>query len=776
VGIHSITATYSGDANNAGGTSAAFSLTINKVSTTVGLTSSTNPSLASQTVTLSIQVTPTAATGAVQILDGGTAIGTVTLVNGTGSLTISNLSSGAHSLTAGYGGDAYYDVSTSPALAQQVNAIATTITLTASQNPGILNAQTTFTATITPSTTYGSQPAGTVRLLNGTTSVGFLNLTNGSAQFQVTFGTLGTRSMTAVYSGDGNFQGATSTAIAEAVKVSTTIVLSGGPNPSVTGSTVNFAANVQQSGASGTIELDDVTTGTPVPLGSGATSPTAATTFSISNLSPGTHIIVANYLGDADHMSSTSASMVMVVKTATTTAISANPTLAVPGQAIQFTATITPSAGTGTVQFFDAGTSIGTATVNNGTAVLSISTLSPGLHNVHAVYSGDSNYSGSGSSSTGILVKASTSVALASSLNPSVSGQSVTFTATVSPSVASGTVQFLDGATVLGTALVSGGSASFSTPALAAGAHTISASYSGDGNYASSSASLAQTVKATTTTALSASSTTPTFGQSVTLTASVNPASAAGAVQFLDGATVLGTAALSGGSAAISTSSLAVGSHSITAVYGGDAGDTGSSSSAIAVTVRKMATATALASSLNPAVSGQSVTFTATVSPASATGSVQFKDGGTILGTVTLAGGSAAFSTSSLAIGSHSITAVYGGDGNGNGSTSAALTETVNAPPPGDPSNLTATASNSSTINLTWTASPTSGVTYNVYSSANAIFTPGPSNRIANGQSHTNYSNSGLPASTTRYYVVTAQKANVESAASNQASATTKPH
>src|SRR5262249_6344797 len=139
-----------------------------------------------------------------------------------------------------------------------------------------------------------------------------------------------------------------------------------------------------------------------------------------------------------------------------------------------------------------------------------------------------------------------------------------------------------------------------------------------------------------------------------------------------------------------STNGLSVGSHSITAVYGGDANDVGSSSSAVVVTVNKLATNTSVSSSLNPSNSGQSVTFTAPVTPAAASGSVEFKDGATLLGTVALSGGVAAFATSSLAVGSHSITAVYGGDGNDNGSTSAVLTQVVNAPPPGAPSNLTA--------------------------------------------------------------------------------------
>ena len=97
-------------------------------------------------------------------------------------------------------------------------------------------------------------------------------------------------------------------------------------------------------------------------------------------------------------------------------------------------------------------------------------------------------------------------------------------------------------------------------------------------------------------------------------------------------------------------------------------------------------TTTALASSANPSIAGQSVTFTATVSTAGAstpTGTVQFLDGSTLLGTGTLstAGGitTATFTTTALAVGTHPITAAYGGDGNDMGSTSAVLSQVVNA-------------------------------------------------------------------------------------------------
>ena len=97
------------------------------------------------------------------------------------------------------------------------------------------------------------------------------------------------------------------------------------------------------------------------------------------------------------------------------------------------------------------------------------------------------------------------------------------------------------------------------------------------------------------------------------------------------------------------------------------------------VTLVGSASTTALASSLNPSTDGTAVTFTATVSGRSPTGSVSFKDGTTPLATVNLAGGAATFTTSSLSVGYHNLTAIYGGDGFNGPSASPPLTETVNA-------------------------------------------------------------------------------------------------
>jgi hypothetical protein len=102
---------------------------------------------------------------------------------------------------------------------------------------------------------------------------------------------------------------------------------------------------------------------------------------------------------------------------------------------------------------------------------------------------------------------ATTTALSASSTNP-VAGANITLTATTSPSAATGTVTFLDGANTLGTGTLSGGTATFAVNAIAAGAHSYTASYAGNSSYAASASSaVAVTAQATTTTTLAASNT-----------------------------------------------------------------------------------------------------------------------------------------------------------------------------------------------------------------------------------------------------------------------------
>lgn len=274
----------------------------------------------------------------------------------------------------------------------------------------------------------------------------------------------------------------------------------------------------------------------------------------------------------------------------------------------------------------------------------------------------------------------STSTSVVSSQNPSTFGQSVSFTATVTPSSATGNIVFTIDGVPQAPVGVSSGQAVFSSSSLSVGTHSITAAYSGDASdLSSTSSTLTQTVnKASTSVNLVSTVNPTTFGQPTTFTATINN-TGTGSITFMDGSNTLSTVPLTGNSASYAATSLSIGSHSITAVYSGDTSFAGATSNTVSQTVTQITTTTTLQSSQNPSTVGQSVSFTATVSPTPTAGdTVTFYDGVTNIGTgTTNSTGQATFATS-LSIGSHSITATFTGDSSFVASTSSTLTQTVN--------------------------------------------------------------------------------------------------
>jgi Bacterial Ig-like domain (group 3) len=302
--------------------------------------------------------------------------------------------------------------------------------------------------------------------------------------------------------------------------------------------------------------------------------------------------------------------------------------------------------------------------------------------------------------------KASTTTTLASSTNPSTVGQAVTYTATVSAVAATGTVEFKDGGVVIpgcaDRAVGFSGATCTVAGYAAAGAHSITATYSGDGNYLSSTSStLIQTIlssqgagqtqgtgqtasKQTTTTVVSSSLDPSVVGQSVTYTATVSSATATGTVAFDEaGKPIVGCSAqpVGSGTATCAVAGLGAGGHWITAVYSGDSNYGNSTSLGFTQTVNRKVSSTIVSSSLNPSMVGEAVTYTATVSPASATGSVEFKQAGVAIAGCSarpVSSGTATCAVTGLGAGGHWVTAVYSGDGNYAVSTFSGFTQTVN--------------------------------------------------------------------------------------------------
>ena len=245
-----------------------------------------------------------------------------------------------------------------------------------------------------------------------------------------------------------------------------------------------------------------------------------------------------------------------------------------------------------------------------------------------------------------------------------------------------------------------------------------------------------------TAVAVAASASTVDIGESFTITATVTDTTSGhtstvptGDVTFTDtvGSTVV---SLNGGSAVVLSNGVATltgvslsasGSHTLTANYVGVNGSFLASSNTGSIYVRAVP-AVALASSVNPALLSNSVTFTATVSSASGTpgGSVDFYDGTTLLGSGTLASGTASYATSSLTVGTHSVTAAYGGDTQFSTLTSSAVSQVVSdftiAVASGGSSSATVAAGGTATYSLTIT--PSAGTTFPAVATLTATGAP----------------------------------------------------
>ena len=321
-------------------------------------------------------------------------------------------------------------------------------------------------------------------------------------------------------------------------------------------------------------------------------------------------------------------------------------------------------------------------------AILSISN-----HSFSITYKG-----GTGGHSVVLTALAGSTTTVSPVTTSPVFGQSVALTATVAASTTgtgtpTGTVQFDAGSVNLGSAtLNTSGVATLNTTSLATGSNSITAIYSGDTNFATSTspAVTATVAQASSTTTVTTSPDPSVAGQTVTVTATVaavSPGSgtATGTVTFFNGTTSLGTGTLSAGVATFTTSTLAVGTSSINAVYAGDTNFTTSTSTAVnQVVTAGGATIAVTISNSNP-FGRQAVTLTAILTVTSGTiaptGSVTFYDiDGTNLGTSTLTNNQATLSVSGLLLGKESITAVYSGDSNFASATSAPAALVVGSP------------------------------------------------------------------------------------------------
>jgi hypothetical protein len=412
--------------------------------------------------------------------------------------------------------------------------------------------------------------------------------------------------------------------------------------------------------------------------------------------------------------------------------VTANPEPSVYGQPFTLTAILVDLGSpplTGTVTFSIDGVAVGTGTVANGQASLTLTTATivtdlnnpiywVGSHTLTAVYSGDSNYSSQTATGTHTVTGQPT-VSTITQLDQNIYyGQEIGYDYGVDallqvnaadPTQAYGTLGggdltvYISGQLVCTTVTGIGGRCPDPPfEGYSVGTYPMYEAYSGDDYYAASRSVdyLVTVMQDTTATTLASSANPSTQLQPVTLTATVAASypgalagtvfpTVVGTVQFFDGVTAIGTAAVNAqGVATLTVGTLLVGSHALTACYQNSLNFMPSCSAVLTQMVNvanlPVATVTLLTSSLNPSIVGQSVTFTATVEttgaiPATPAGTVSFYDGSALLQTVVLnAQGVATLTTANLAAGVHAITADYAGNASGNEPTAASVSAVVN--------------------------------------------------------------------------------------------------
>jgi len=604
-GEGAITVTYSGNANFAGSTSSFTGVNVVKLTPTVTLSAPTgNVSIGSSIFVKAIVASPANGyqpSGTITIFANGQGVGSCTLASAFCMLSISSLTSGSQSLYAVYSGDTSFNSASSAISNFTVVAATPKISVSFSSTSAAYGAPVSITASV--ATTDGTTPAtGTIIfLIDGVASGSPVALNAGSATLTPSGIGAGYYHVQAVYSGDANYaQGSSGLSYLTISKLTPTVSLaSSSPFSSVT-SPASVTATV--AGTYGT------PTGTVI-FYSGTTRVGSATlaggTATITPaLAAGNYNLTAAYSGDSNFVAANTAgalqlnvgqAQIGINVSASSTSVAVGQSVSIKVALQNYNSAFPP---TGTVLLFDNGPSLATLNVVNGVA--SGSFLLPlGSNGIEAIYEGSVNYRGINSNPIYIQVnQATTTLTFSETPNPDVFGDLFTVNAKVSTSASgvspSGTVTFFYGGNAIGTGTVAAGMATFATNALPVGTAALTAQYSGDSNFLSSSSGTLNLAvnKAKPTLTLTPSATSVTKGSSVTLTVTAaaltvagNTVYPTGNVTFYNGNTNVGTATFTGGTATLTISTLPVGTNAVHASCSGDGNFTSANASSVNIAV-----------------------------------------------------------------------------------------------------------------------------------------------------------------------------------------------
>ncbi|MFM9258426.1 beta strand repeat-containing protein [Rhodococcus sp. 5A-K4] len=611
-GAQSVTADFSAGAGFVSSSASAQTVTVSDpapvdVETTTSL-SVPATAITGAAVDLTATVAPNNAVGTVQFKSNGTAIGSpVTVSGGTATLSHSFDAAGAQSVTADFIAGAGFVGSSASAQTVTVSDpapvdVETTTSLSVPAT-AITGAAVDLTATVAP-----NNAVGTVQFKSNGTAIGTpVTVTSGVATLSHSFDAAGAQSVTADFTAGAGF--VSSSASAQTVTVSdpapvdveTTTSLSV-PATAITGAAVDLTATVAPNSAVGTVQFKSNGTA----IGSPVTVTGGVATLSHAFDAAGAQSVTADFTAGAGFVSSSASARTVTVSdpapvdVETTTSLSV-PATATTGAAVDLTATVAPNNAVGTVQFKSNGTAIGSpVTVSGGTATLSHIFDAAGAQSITADFTAGSGFKNSVASAKSVQVSVADQESVVELNIPTdaKTGVATDLWATVRTSsddaVGVGTVQFYDGGVAIGgPEPVTAGAAGLSHTFTSAGAHSITAVYSGGAGVVGSSAQ-ARTVNVTDPAPSDVTTetvvTVPADGvvnKSVTLSATVSSVQNGGTVQFMDGDTPIGdAAAVVNGIAALNHTFTTTGAHSISAIYSGAAGFTGSTSAAHAIQIK----------------------------------------------------------------------------------------------------------------------------------------------------------------------------------------------
>jgi len=609
---HAVEASYAGDSYYSSSTSATTSLTPQPVPTTLGLTSSASTVTVGAQITLTATVTPGSVqghtpSGDVTFYLNGNSIGTATPTNGVAVLKPHLVVVQSDSFTATYPGDDNFVSSNSNSTVNvMVQKAATTLTL------GVCNYSTTWTCPATTSsygqvmelsvtlspyslTGAGSTDGETVTFYNNGAVIGTGTLSYGGATLDLSQPAAGSYSFTASYGGDADFVASSTTSSSPMTVAKVTPSLSLGVSPV---STDTYGQPVYLTATFNTYPYN--VSGETVTFYNGA-NVVGTSTFgndsypamlTLNNLPVGNYNFTAKYSGDGNYLSTTATSSALTMqKLPTTLTVSAPSSIIFTyGTPVTVQVFLQPYNVQGAnttngelITLYQNGTSVGTAAVSNGVAMFTITAPPVGNNAYTASYAGDTSFGPSTAAAGYVSVQqAPTTMGITTNALHGIgaTGQPITLTATISSTIATGSVIFYQNGSDIGNGTVSNGVATYVVNGLPEGNYAFAASYSGDSNFGPSNTSSQANVtvlQATTLTLTTSPAHYAAPNQPVTITVTLSPSSIPGdntngqTVYIYNGTSQFGNATLTNGVGTYTpTNGLPKGTYSFTAVYDSD--------------------------------------------------------------------------------------------------------------------------------------------------------------------------------------------------------------